>query len=375
MTDEKNKDKKNQKEQDNTENQNTENQNTEDQNTENSNEPDSGKEEKIDTDREQDAFKEPAGYEDYYDADDVDYDPMTESHTSRSDRHPDEEPFDEEVDKEGKQVDDKQDDSKPPTSDDNDDDDYDDDDDDDDEDGEGKMPFLDHLEELRWTILRSLVAVLVGAIVCWFFSEQIITLLRRPGPKDMELIFLSPTEGFMTYIKVAIYAGIVVAFPYIAYQFWKFIVPGLLEKEKKFVPHIAFFTTLCFMVGATFAYMVIIPFGLRFLLGFETSFLQANITIGKYLGFVITIILVFGAVFELPVMSFFLTHIGIITPDFLRNNRRYGIVIIFIMAAVLTPPDIFTQLMLAGPLILLYEISIWVSRSVYKKKVKAEEAG
>ena len=160
----------------------------------------------------------------------------------------------------------------------------------------------------------------------------------------------------------------VFAFPYIAYQFWQFIVPGLYEKERKYVPHIAFFTTLCFITGASFASFIIIPFGLKFLLGFQTDFLAANITIGKYLGFVVTIILVFGVVFELPVLSFFLTRIGLLTPQFMQKNRRYGIVIIFIVAAVLTPPDVFTQLLLAGPLILLYEISIWVSKAVLKKK-------
>jgi len=240
------------------------------------------------------------------------------------------------------------------------------------DDPEKKMPFLDHLEELRWTILRSLIAVILGAIVCYIFSKQIVGFLRRPGPEDMKLIFLSPTEGFMIYIKVSIFAGLVVALPYVVYEFWKFIVPGLLEKERRLVKPIAFFTVLCFLAGASFAYFVIIPFGLRFLLGFQTDFLEATITIGKYLGFVVTLILVFGVVFELPVLSFFLTKVGIVTPEFLRSKRRYGVVIIFILAAVLTPPDIFTQLMLATPLIILYEISIWVS-SMVKRKEKAKE--
>jgi sec-independent protein translocase protein TatC len=178
----------------------------------------------------------------------------------------------------------------------------------------------------------------------------------------------------MIYIKVSIFSGLVVALPFVAYQFWKFVVPGLLEKEKKLVPSIVFFTTLCFATGAAFAYLVIIPLGLKFLLSFQTDFLEATITIGKYLGFVVTIILVFGVVFELPVMSFILTKVGILTPEFLRSKRRYGIVIIFICAAVLTPPDIFTQLMLAGPLVILYEVSIWVSRMVSKKKIEEEES-
>lgn len=236
--------------------------------------------------------------------------------------------------------------------------------------GDKRMPFLDHLEELRWTILRSVIAILVGAIVCYFFSKQIVTFLRYPAPEDLKLIFLAPTEGFMVYLKVAIFSGIVLALPYVAYEFWKFVVPGLLEKERSLVLPIALFTTLCFVIGAAFAYLIIIPFGLRFLLGFQTDFLEATIAIGKYLGFVVTIILVFGVVFELPVLSFFLTKVGILSPQFLRSKRRYGIVLIFISAAALTPPDIFTQLMLAGPLIFLYEISIWVSKLVYQKKYK-----
>jgi sec-independent protein translocase protein TatC len=254
----------------------------------------------------------------------------------------------------------------------------DDDDDDDEEDipeenPERKMPFLSHLEELRWTILWSLIAVLVGAIGCYIFAEELIDILLKPLPSDEALIFLSPTGGFMIYIKVAIFSGLILALPIVVWQFWKFIVPGLLDKEKKLVPPIVFFTVLCFAIGATFAYYVIIPFGLKFLLGFETEAFEANIEVGKYLGFVVTIILVFGTVFELPVLSFFLTKVGILTPEFLRAKRRYGIVIIFIMAALLTPPDIFTQLMLAGPLIMLYEISIWVSAMVRKKDKKEKE--
>ena len=244
--------------------------------------------------------------------------------------------------------------------------------DDEDSETEKKMPFLEHLEELRWTIVRSLIAVVVASIVSYIFSKQIVGFLRQPGPEDMKLIFLGPTEGFMIYIKVSLFSGFVCALPVVVYEFWKFIVPGLLEKEKKLVPPIAFFTVMCFAVGAAFAYFVIIPFGLKFLLGFQTEFLEATITIGKYLGFVVTIILVFGTVFELPVLSFFLTKIGILTPEFLSTNRRYGIVLIFIMAAILTPPDIVTQLMLAGPLILLYEVSISVSRMVKSKKDKEE---
>ncbi len=147
-------------------------------------------------------------------------------------------------------------------------------------DDEARMPFLDHLEELRWTIIRSLIAIVVAAIACYFFARDIINILIKPAPSDLKLIFLSPTEAFVTYIKVAGYSGLVVALPYVSFQLWKFILPGLYAQERKLVVPIAFFTVICFVLGALFAYFVIIPFGLRFLLGFQTDYLIANITIG-----------------------------------------------------------------------------------------------
>jgi len=233
---------------------------------------------------------------------------------------------------------------------------------------EKRMPFLEHLEELRWMVIRSLTGVAIAATAAYFFARDLINLLIRPAPAGLKLIFLSPTEAFMTYIKVAAYAGLVIAFPYVAWEIWRFIIPGLLEKERKLVAPIVFFTVVCFVVGALFAYLLIIPFGLQFLLSFQTDYLIANITIGKYLGFVTTMLLVFGLVFELPVLAYFLSIIGLLTPEFLRSKRRYGIVIIFIVAAILTPPDAFTQCMLALPLVFLYEISIFVSAAARRKR-------
>jgi sec-independent protein translocase protein TatC len=241
-------------------------------------------------------------------------------------------------------------------------------------DPERRMPFLEHLEELRWTLVRSLLAVTVGAILAYIYSKEIVDFLHRPAP-DVKLIFLSPTGAFMTYIKVAMYSGLVISMPYVAWEFWRFIVPGLLSKEKRLVPPIVFFTVVCFLLGAAFAYFVIIPFGLQFLIGgFQTDYLTANITINDYLGFVVTMILVFGVVFELPVLAYFLSLIGLLTPEFLRSKRRYGIVVIFIVAAILTPPDAFTQTMLALPLLVLYEISIWVSAGVRRSKLRKAKA-
>ncbi|RMD91825.1 MAG: twin-arginine translocase subunit TatC [Calditrichaeota bacterium] len=239
-----------------------------------------------------------------------------------------------------------------------------------------EMPFLDHLEELRWRLIKSIVAVIACAIIAYFFSDQILNFLIFPyndAARQLEkdqvqrLIFLSPTGGFMIHIKVSIFVGIIVAFPIVFYQLWKFVVPGLLERERKYVPIIVLFSTLCFLIGASFCYFVVLKYGLRFLLSFETSSLVATISVNEYLQFVTMLILVFGLIFELPMLSFFLTKLGLLTPAFLRHYRRYGIVIMVILAAVITPPDVFTQLLLAGPLILLYEISIIVSKMALPK--------
>ncbi|MBD3287264.1 twin-arginine translocase subunit TatC [candidate division KSB1 bacterium] len=234
------------------------------------------------------------------------------------------------------------------------------------------MPFLDHLDELRSRLIRSIVAIFVATLGCYFFSKEIMAFLTRPFPTEQKLIFLAPTEAFVVHLKLALFAGIFVALPYLFYQLWQFVVPGLLEKERKYVPLVVLFSTFFFVTGAAFCYFVIIPFGLNFLLGWGGESLDASITIREYLKFVTMLVLVFGIVFELPLLSFFLTKMGMLTPEFMRKNRRYGIVLTFILAAILTPPDIVTQLFLAGPLLFLYEISILVCKFALKKNDEEE---
>lgn len=241
------------------------------------------------------------------------------------------------------------------------------------------MPFLDHLEELRWRLLKSIIAVVVGGALCFYFIQEIFDFLVRPyrlalhmlaastgNPslaENSRLVFLGPTAGFMIYIKLALTGGIIFALPVIFYQLWMFVAPGLLIKERMVVPRFTASATLCFLVGAGFCYYIVLPYGLSFLLGFQTADLVAMITIEEYFGFVTTILLVFGLLFEMPVISYLLSRLGILTPEFLRQKRRYGIVTIFVIAAVLTPTvDAFTQVLLAVPLMVLYEISIWVSK-------------
>jgi len=231
---------------------------------------------------------------------------------------------------------------------------------------EKRMPFLEHLEELRWCVIKSLVTVTVLSLGCYFVSEEIQAFLTAPFPQ--ELIFLALPEGFLVRLKISLFAGLIVGLPVVFYQIWKFVVPGLLDKERKYVPPIVFISTICFLMGAAFARFIMIPIAIKFLMSFQTQDLVGTIRVNNYLGFVTTLMLVFGIVFEMPILSFFMTKIGLITPKFLRSKRRYGIVVILILAALLTPPDIVSQLLLGGPMIVLYEISIFVSVVALRKR-------
>jgi sec-independent protein translocase protein TatC len=243
-----------------------------------------------------------------------------------------------------------------------------------------ELPVTEHIEELRQRLFRSVIAVFVGFLIAWPFKKQLLLWLERPLPKNLQgkLIFLSPPEAFFTALKVSFFAGILIALPYVLYQVWKFIEPGLYEHEKRFILPFLFFSVFFFFLGASFAYFVILPFGLRFLLGFMGDLLTPQITIGSYVSFVIQMILAFGFVFLLPVIVWLLSKLGIINYKMLEKNRKYAILIIFVVAAVLTPPDVFSQIMMALPLLVLYEFSIWVSkfagRNAQERKEEEESA-
>ena len=225
-----------------------------------------------------------------------------------------------------------------------------------------RMSFIEHLEELRWVLFICIGSVLVFTIVSYIFSKQFVDFLTAPYFKSVgdSLIALGPADVFLLRINLSIVMGVIISFPVILYQFWKFIAPGLLKREKKFVPWIIFFTILCFLIGASFAYYMIIPLGLSFFSQFETEKLIMNVSIDKYVTFVTRLLIAFGVSFELPIMSLLLAKIGLLTPDLMKSIRGYAIVIIFAGAAVLTPPDITSQIFLALPLLALYEISIWI---------------
>jgi sec-independent protein translocase protein TatC len=212
------------------------------------------------------------------------------------------------------------------------------------------MGFLDHLEELRGRIIKSLLSIIIFSIVAYVFSERLLEFITDPIP---EVYFMAPTEAFSTRIKISLIAGIIVSVPVIFYHVWRFIAPGLFRKEIKMLIPFVLASTVFFLIGASFCFFLVLPLSIKFLLGFGTEKLRPMIQIKDYVSFVSYLILAFGAVFELPVVSYFLGKIGVISPQTLRKGRRYAVTAILILAAVITPPDVFSQFMLAGPLYFL----------------------
>lgn len=224
--------------------------------------------------------------------------------------------------------------------------------------GERKMGLLDHLEELRKRILYCIVGVIVCAIGGYAVSDHVQGFITRPVDN---LVFIAPTEAFVTKLKIALIVGLLLSLPYLFYHFWRFVKPALYSHERRYLVLAVCCSTIFFFSGVAFAFFMVLPIGLGFLLGFQTEKLQASLTISNYIAFITKMLLAFGVIFQLPVISYFLTKMRVLKPQFLRKSRRVAIVLIFVAAAVLTPPDVFTQLLMAGPLILLFEISIWVS--------------
>lgn len=235
---------------------------------------------------------------------------------------------------------------------------------------EKEMTFLDHLEELRWRIIYALGGVVVGTIVAWifidFFIEHILLLPAKTS--GLKLQNLRPFGQLFLYFQVAIMLGLIFSFPNVVYQLWKFIAPALKQKEKKYIKWIVLFTTFCFLCGITFAYFVMLPLTLQFAAQFGSPTIENNFSVDEYLSIILSIMLGAGLVFELPMLSFFLSSIGLLTPKLMRKYRRHSIVVIMVLAAFLTPgTDPVSQLLLAVPLVILYEISIFVSKIFQKK--------
>jgi len=240
------------------------------------------------------------------------------------------------------------------------------------------MGFLEHLEELRRRIIYSLIAVAVGFFACWGYAEKIYGIMQRPIMEALQrnglaqkLVYLNPTEPFNMYLKVAFLAGLFVTSPFILYQVWAFIAPGLYRNEKRYVTPFMFSTVLLFIAGGYFGYKLVYPQALEFLIGYGKQF-QPMITIGEYTDLFLVIIIGMGVIFELPILVFFLSLMGVVTAGWMWRNLRYSILVIFIIAAILTPTtDILNMCIFAAPMVALYVLSIgiaWIVHPAQRRK-------
>jgi sec-independent protein translocase protein TatC len=266
---------------------------------------------------------------------------------------------------------------------------------------DGEMTFLQHLEELRWHIIRALAAVVIGAIVAFMFKNLIFDhIILAPNNPDfitnrllcrladlvnvpvlcinqdpIELISIKMSGQFSTHINISLVAGLILAFPYVFWEFWSFFRPALYEKERKYARGAVTMASLLFIAGVLFGYFIITPLSINFLGSYRVSDIVTNqINVSSYIGSVTSVALSAGVTFELPIVVFFLARIGVLTPDFMRKYRRHAFVIVLVVAAVISRPDLFSLVLVSIPLLLLYEASIFIAGRVVGKRAKAEAA-
>lgn len=235
---------------------------------------------------------------------------------------------------------------------------------------EREMTFLEHLEELRWRIIYSIIGIIVGTIVAWIFIDFLVDVVLLKPAKDSGAVLqnLRPFGQLFLFMQIAIMVGMIISIPNIFYQFWQFISPALRKKERRYIFWIVAFSSVCFLGGIAFAYFAMLPLTLQFATQFGSESIKNEFAIDEYMSIIISVMLAAGLVFELPMISFFLSKLGILKPSFMKKYRRHSIVIIMVLAAFLTPgADPVSQLVLAVPLVVLYEISILISKLSQKK--------
>jgi sec-independent protein translocase protein TatC len=262
---------------------------------------------------------------------------------------------------------------------------------------EKEMSFWEHLEELRWHLIRMVIILVILAIAAFilrkFIFDVIILAPKEPdfisyrvlcaigrlvssdvlciGTKPLEIINIEMSGQFLVHIYVSMMVALVVAFPYLLWELWSFIRPALLPREKKYSRGVVFFSTVLFIIGMVFSYFLIVPLTINFFSSYQVSASVSNtITLNSYISTVVSLTLATGLVFELPIVVFFLTKVGILTPSFMKKNRKYVLVILLTIAAIITPPDIFSQILVTIPLMGLYEFSIFISSKIYKKQAE-----
>ena len=236
---------------------------------------------------------------------------------------------------------------------------------------EQKTSVLDHLRELRRRLLWSVLVVVIAAFACFFFVEQIFEILKAPAG-DIDLIFIEMTEGFTTYMKISLVGGIILSMPFLIYQFVMFVIPALTRRERKSVFILLPVITVMFAGGILFAYYYLIPPAVGFLLTFGTEVAEPQIRMSNYVNFITRLLLAIGIMFELPIVTSFLARMGVITSKWLADRRRIMIIFSFVLAAFITPtPDAFNQSIVAGTMIILYEISIWLAKLMQRRRTAA----
>jgi sec-independent protein translocase protein TatC len=238
-----------------------------------------------------------------------------------------------------------------------------------------------HIAELRKRLGYIIITVIVMFVISFYFYEPILEFMMKPLkavlPEQAGMIATGVPEAFFTALKVSFFTAFLVSLPMIFWQMWLFVAPGLYANEKKFIVPFTFFATLMFVMGAAFAYYIVVPFGFEFLVNFGNTLVNVAPKINEYVGFFTKLMVGFGLSFELPVITFFLATIGLVTDESLKGFFKYAVIFIFIISAILTPPDVITQMLMSGPMILLYGVSIWIAKMINPEKPapEAEESG